>query len=90
MSKYILIYKGPATDMADMTEEQGKAVMEKWGVWMGKVGTALTDVGSPFGPGASVVDDGSGRNSASLAGYSIGGREPGGREGADRGPPLSR
>ena len=30
--------------------------------WMGKVGDGLVDVGSPFGPGASISDD---------SGYSI-------------------
>lgn len=71
MSKFILIYKGQATDMADMTEEQGAAVMAKWGEWMGKVGPALADIGTPFGPGSSVVDDGSAGTAAGLTGYSI-------------------
>ena len=71
MSKYIMIYSGPASDMSQMTEAQGKAVMEKWGAWMGKVGAAIVDVGSPFGPGTSVVDDGSARQAAELSGYSI-------------------
>ena len=71
MSKYIMIYSGPASDVSEMTEAQGKAVMEKWGAWMGKVGGAIVDVGSPFGPGTSVVDDGSARRSAELSGYSI-------------------
>ena len=39
--------------------EQGAEVMAKWKAWMGKVGSALTDVGSPFGPGSSLIDDGS-------------------------------
>ena len=39
-------------------KEQGKAVMDAWGAWMGKVGDGLVDVGSPFGGGASVSDDG--------------------------------
>ena len=30
MSKFMMIYKGEATDMADMTEEEGAAVMAKW------------------------------------------------------------
>jgi hypothetical protein len=38
---------------------------------MGQVGSALSDVGSPFGPGTSVVDDGSSGMAASLTGYSI-------------------
>ena len=71
MPKYMMIYKGEATDMSEMTEEEGAAVMVKWMAWMGKVGPALADVGSPFGPGASVVDDGSTGTSASLTGYSI-------------------
>lgn len=71
MAKYIMIYKGEATDMSEMTPEQGAEVMAKWGVWMGKVGQALVDVGSPFGPGASVVDDGSTAAPVSLTGYSI-------------------
>ncbi len=71
MSQYILVYKGEATDMSEMTPEQGMEVMAKWGAWMEKVGDALSDVGSPFGPGSSVVDDGSSAAAASLTGYSI-------------------
>jgi hypothetical protein len=71
MSQYILVYKGEATDMSEMTPEEGAEVMAKWGVWMEKVGGALTDIGSPFGPSSSVVDDGSSGTPASLTGYSI-------------------
>lgn len=71
MPQFIMVYKGEATDMSDMTPEQGQEVMAKWGAWMEKVGSSLKDVGSPFGPGASVVDDGSSGNAASLTGYSI-------------------
>ncbi len=71
MPNYILIYKGEATDMADMTPEEGAAVLAKWQSWMEKVGPALQDVGSPFGPGASVIDDGSTGAPESLTGYSI-------------------
>lgn len=71
MSRFMMIYKGDATDMADMTEEEGAAVMAKWGVWMEKVGPALTDVGTPFGPGGSIVDDGSTGPGIGLTGYSI-------------------
>ncbi len=71
MSKFMMIYKGEATDMADMTEEEGAAVMAKWGVWMEKVGPALIDVGTPFGPGSSIVDDGSTGPVIGLTGYSI-------------------
>ena len=71
MAQFMMIYKGEATDMADMTPEQGAEVMAKWGVWMEKVGGALSDVGTPFGPGSSVIDDGSSGSAVSLTGYSI-------------------
>ena len=67
----MLVYKGDATDMSDMTEEEAGAVMAKWGAWMQKVGPALTDIGTPFGPSTSLVDDGSTDTAASLTGYSI-------------------
>jgi hypothetical protein len=71
MSKFIMLYRGPATDMADMTEAQGKEVMAAWGVWMERIGAGLADVGSPFGPSASVVDNGSSGKAGDLNGYSI-------------------
>lgn len=71
MAKYIIVYKGEATDMADMAPEQAQAVMAAWGAWMEKLGSALSDVGSPFGPGTSIVDDGTSGSAAALTGYSI-------------------
>ena len=71
MSRYMMVYKGDATDMADMTPDQMEAVRQKWEDWMESVGTALTDIGAPFGPGSSVVDDGSTAAAVSLNGYSI-------------------
>jgi hypothetical protein len=71
MARFMMVYKGEATDMADMSPEEGQAVMAKWGVWMEKVGPALADVGTPFGPGKSLVDDGSVGAPAALTGYSI-------------------
>lgn len=71
MPNYMLIYKGEATDTADMSEEQAAEVMQKWGVWMGKVGSSLTDIGAPFGEGVSVVDDGTTSKPVALTGYSI-------------------
>ena len=71
MARFILVYKGPATDMAAMTEAQSKAVMDCWNAWIGKLGAALLDVGAPFGPGTSIVDDGKERKPDELNGYSI-------------------
>ena len=71
MARYMLIYKGEATDMSEMTPEQGAEVMAKWGAWMERIGPALVDVGSPFGPGTCVVDDGSIDVPAASTGFSI-------------------
>ncbi|HUG47001.1 MAG TPA: hypothetical protein VMP67_01165 [Candidatus Limnocylindria bacterium] len=71
MSKFMLIYSGEATDMAEMSAEQAAGVLAKWASWMERVGPALVDVGTPFGPGASVVDDGSTGDPISLSGFSI-------------------
>lgn len=71
MGKFILLYKGQASDMSQMSEEQQKAVMDGWKDWMGKAGEALTDVGHPFGQNASIVDDGSEGSVAPMSGYSI-------------------
>jgi hypothetical protein len=71
MAKFIFVYKGPATDMNDMSEEQSKAVMDAWNEWIHKIGSALADVGQPMANGVSVVDDGSEGTPALLNGYSI-------------------
>ena len=71
MPRFMLIYKGEATDTADMTEAQQGEVFAKWAAWMEKVGPAMTDLGTPFGPGSSIVDDGSRGDSVALTGYSI-------------------
>jgi hypothetical protein len=71
MSQFMLVYKGEATDMSEMTPEQGAEVMAKWGAWMERIGGALKDVGSPFGPATSVVDDGTSGDAAACTGYSI-------------------
>lgn len=71
MAKFMMIYKGQATDMSEMTPEQGAQVLAKWQSWIGKVGPALADVGTPFGPGANLVDDGSSGATSATTGYSI-------------------
>jgi hypothetical protein len=71
MAKFIMLYKGEATDMADMSPEDGQAVMAKWAVWMERVGASLADIGTPFGPGSSLVDDGTSGNALKLTGFSI-------------------
>jgi len=71
MAKFIFVYKGPATDMADMSEEQGKAILAAWNQWIEKTGKSLVDVGRPLAKGISVVDNGSEGKAALLNGYSI-------------------
>jgi len=71
MAKFIFVYKGPATDMSDMSEEQSKAIMDAWNQWIQKLGNALADIGAPMANGMSVVDDGSEGTAAQLNGYSI-------------------
>lgn len=66
-----MVYKGEATDMSEMTEEEAGEVMAKWGAWIERVGPALSDIGTPFGPGTSLVDDGTTGTAISLTGYSI-------------------
>ncbi len=71
MAKYLMVYKGEATDPADMPEEQRNEVMARWVAWMEEVGPALSDVGTPLAPSASIVDDGSIASPTPLSGYSI-------------------
>ena len=71
MPRFIMVYKGEATDMSEMTPEEGAALMAKWGTWMETVGSALTDIGAPFGPGSSIVDDGTSGEPMAATGYSI-------------------
>ena len=71
MAKYILLYKGAATDMSAMTPEQVQEEMGRWMAWYGGLGESVTDMGAPFGQGGSVVDDGSAGTPSALTGYSI-------------------
>jgi len=71
MAKFIYLYRGPATSMADLTPEQGAERMAAFGAWMGKVGAALVDVGSPFGSSTSVRDDGAQGPAGDVIGYTI-------------------
>lgn len=71
MAKFMMVYVGAATDMADMPEEKAQEVMAAWNKWMEEAGSALVDVGTPLGNGVSVVDDGSDGTPLALTGYSI-------------------
>jgi hypothetical protein len=71
MAKFMYLYRGPATPASDSTPEQAAERMAAFGAWMGKVGLALVDVGSPFGTSASVRDDGAHGSASDLIGYTI-------------------
>jgi hypothetical protein len=71
VSKYLLLYRGPATPMEDFTPEQSAEQMKAWGNWMGRVGPAMVDGGAPFGQRTAVSDDGTSPAPGDLNGYTI-------------------
>ncbi len=71
MTKYILLYRGPATPMADFTPQQAAESAQAWGEWMGRVGAGLVDGGAPFGERGAVAGDGSSPKASDQNGYSI-------------------
>jgi len=71
MAKYLYLYRGPATPMQDFTPEQSAEQMRLWGEWMGRVGPALVDGGSPFGERSTLGDDGSTPPPSDQNGYTI-------------------
>jgi hypothetical protein len=71
MPKFLFLYRGPATPMEDSTAEQSAELMKAWGDWMGRVGPALADGGSPFGSRSAVSDDGSSPEPSDQNGYTI-------------------
>jgi hypothetical protein len=71
MSKFILLYNGPATPPEQMDKEVVEKIMGAWKTWMEKVGPAMLDMGQPMANGRAVVDDGSDKVPLELSGYSI-------------------
>ena len=71
MSKFILLYNGPATPAEQMDQELVQKIMGAWKTWMEKLGPAMVDLGQPMANGKSVVDDGSEGQPLLLTGYSI-------------------
>jgi len=64
-NKYVFIYSGGD---APKNEAEGKAMMDAWMAYFGKIGPAIVDGGAPFAPGAKLV----GKGQASHAtGYTI-------------------
>jgi hypothetical protein len=71
VSKFLYLYRGPATPMEDFTPEQGAEQARAWGEWMAKVGPALAGGGAPFGARAAVSDDGTAPEPSDQNGYTI-------------------
>ena len=71
MPQYMLLYRGPPADMSNMDPEMGKAIMDEWTAWFGKVGGAMKDGGTPLTPGTNVSGNGDGGKPANVNGYSI-------------------
>lgn len=71
MSKYLFLYRGPATPMTDITPEKGAELTAAWNAWGEAAGPALVDFGSPFGTRVGVADDGTTREASDQNGYSI-------------------
>jgi hypothetical protein len=57
--------------MDQLSEADSAAQMEAWGQWIGRLGPALADVGTPFGERASLGDDGTSKSPGDLNGYSV-------------------
>ncbi|HWD23835.1 MAG TPA: hypothetical protein VG368_00060 [Acidimicrobiales bacterium] len=64
MAKFVLTYRGGK--MAETPADQ-EAAMAKWGAWFGTLGSAVSDMGAPFGESTTVGDESGTR----LSGYSI-------------------
>jgi hypothetical protein len=71
VSKFLYLYRGPATPMEDFTPEQSAEQGRAWGDWMGRAGSALVDIGAPFGARSAVSDDGSSPSPTDQNGYTI-------------------
>lgn len=71
MPKFMYLYRGPATPVPERTPEEHAARMAAFSAWIEKVGTALVDAGSPFGPGRSIRDDGVESAAGDFVGYSV-------------------
>src|SRR5713226_4839665 len=72
MANFVLLYSGGS--MPESEAEQAE-VMQAWGAWFGRLGSALVDGGNPFTPSAKrIASDGKvsdGPVGTMASGYSI-------------------
>ena len=71
MAKFILLYRGPATPMDQISQEASVQISQGWSNWIDKVGSAMVDVGEPFGSGTALRGNGSTGAASDLNGYTI-------------------
>ncbi len=71
MSRFLALYRGPATPPSEMSEEAVKKSMGEWHAWMENVGSALSDPGAPCGARVALKDDGTTAEPTDQNGYSI-------------------
>ena len=70
MANFVLVYTG-GSGMAQTPEEQEKA-MAAWGAWFGELGSAVVEIGNPFGSSTAVTAGGTtGAATTGLGGYSV-------------------
>ena len=53
MAKFVLIFHAGETPEVPSAE-----VMDRWMAWFGELGTAVADMGAPFGAAATIASDG--------------------------------
>jgi hypothetical protein len=73
MTKYLLLYRAPVSaqdQMANADPELAQAGMDAWMNWADKAGQAITDLGSPTQPVAT-VPDGAAASPEIVGGYSL-------------------
>ena len=69
--KFLALYRSSQSakaQMTSMTPEEGKAGMDMWMTWFGKVGSSIVEMGAPLGDSATV---GGPAASGFLGGYTI-------------------
>lgn len=68
MPKFMLLYRGPAPDMASITPEMGKEVMDQWNAWYARNDKAVLEFGAPLIASGHLPDGG---GNTDVNGYSI-------------------
>jgi len=64
-NKYLYLYTG---GNPPKSPAEGKAMMDDWMAWFGKVGPAVVDGGAPFAPGPKTIG---GASPSHASGYTI-------------------